>query len=74
MLEYFDCFNYSLISGGYLLCETFGGQGKNCLQLPKPGDWKLNLERWLHLEVYEEKTVGHHYQPSVRVKLFGRKF
>ncbi len=74
MSQYFDCFGYSLVSGGYLLCETFGGQGENYLQLPKPGEWKSSLERWLHLEVYEEKTVGPRYQPSVTVKLFGRKF
>ena len=59
--------------GGYLLCETYGGQGENYLQLPRPGEWKASLESWLDIETYEENLVGPINHRSVTVKLSGRK-
>jgi len=73
MPELFKYFQYSLMRGGYLFCETFGGQGGNYLQLPKPGEWKASLESWLDIDRYEEKLVGPSSQSSVTVKVSGRK-
>jgi hypothetical protein len=58
MPQLFKYFQYSLMPGGYLFCETFGGQGENYLQLPKPGEWRALLESWLDIKRYEEKIVG----------------
>lgn len=73
MPELFKYFQYSLMPGGYLLCETYGGQGENYLQLPRPGEWKARLESWLDIETYEEKPAGPISNRSVIVKLLGRK-
>lgn len=73
MPELFKFFQHSLMPGGYLFCETFGGQGENYLQLPKPGEWKVILESWLEIKRYEEKIVGPISDPAVTVKVFGRK-
>lgn len=73
MPELFQYFQHSLMPGGYLYCETFGGQGENYLQLPKPGEWKVILESWLEIEMYEERIVGPIPGHAVTVKVFGRK-
>jgi SAM-dependent methyltransferase len=36
-IELFDLFRSSLVSGGHLFIETFGGHGRNYLDLPKAG-------------------------------------
>jgi SAM-dependent methyltransferase len=74
MPQLFKFFQYSLMPGGYLFCETFGGQGENYLQLPKPGEWRALLESWLDIKRYEEKVVGPISHSAVTVKVFGKKF
>lgn len=69
----FKMFLLSLRPGGYLYCETFGGQGMNHIDLPRTGSWKSLLENWLDFELYQEKSVGPPHQGAVSVKFFGRK-
>ena len=64
---------YSLGPRGYLYCETFGGHGKNYIDLPIQGHWKNMLEPWLKFEFYQEKRVGPPDQKAVSVKLLAQK-
>ena len=66
-------FHSSLVSGGHLYIETFGGHGGNYLDLPKAGQLRDLLSRHFHLAVYREKPVGPPEAGAVSVKLLGRK-
>lgn len=72
-LDLFEAFHSSLVSGGHLYIETFGGHGGNYLDLPKAGQLRDLLSRHFHLEVYREKPVGPPEAGAVSVKLLGRK-
>lgn len=69
----FDHFLISLKPGGYLLCETFGGQGMNYKDLPKEGAWKQLLQDRMEFEYYKERSVGPPGQKAVTVKFLARK-
>ena len=47
----------ALAPGGFLIYETFGGQGMNWLELPKAGHLKRKLGRGFKLLVLEERRV-----------------
>jgi SAM-dependent methyltransferase len=63
----------SLVSGGRLYIETFGGHGKNHLDLPKAGQLRDLLSRHFNLAFYRERKVGPPNSDAVSVKLLGKK-
>jgi hypothetical protein len=69
----FENFRLSLVDGGYLYIETFGGQGGNYLDLPKAGYLKARLQDDFHFQFYREKKVGPAGCDAVTVKLAARK-
>ena len=68
-----DAFHSSLVPGGHLYIETFGGQGGNYLDLPKVGQLRDLLSRRFHLRFYRERPAGPLEAGAVSVKLLGRK-
>jgi len=71
--ELFQAFRSSLVGGGYLYIETFGGHGQNYLDLPKAGHLRQLLSKDFDLRFYKEKKVGPVEYDAVTVKLFARK-
>jgi hypothetical protein len=69
----FGVFRSSLVAGGYLYIETFGGHGKNYLDLPKAGQLQGLLSKDFHLPFYRERKVGPADYDAVAVKLFAQK-
>jgi SAM-dependent methyltransferase len=69
----FGAFRSSLVAGGCLYVETFGGHGGNYLDLPKAGQLHDLLSKDFHLSFYREKKVGPPGCNAVTVKLFARK-
>jgi SAM-dependent methyltransferase len=69
----FDAFQSSLVPGGYLYIETFGGHGRNHLELPQAGQLRTLLSRGFQLPFYREKKVGPVDYDAVTVKLLARK-
>ncbi len=69
----FGAFQSSLVTGGYLYIETFGGHGGNYLDLPKAGQLHDLLRADFHLPFYRERKVGPEGHDAVAVKLIGRK-
>ena len=63
----------SLVLGGRLYIETFGGHGKNYLDLPKAGQLRDSLSRHFKLAFYRERKVGPPNSDAVSVKLLGKK-
>jgi SAM-dependent methyltransferase len=51
-------FRSSLVTGGFLLIETFGGHGGNHLDLPKAGQLHDLLSKDFYLPFYRERKVG----------------
>src|SRR5579872_1678324 len=47
----------ALKEGGWLYIETFGGQGQNYLELPKPGEISKALQGF-EVILYKERPVG----------------
>jgi SAM-dependent methyltransferase len=69
----FGAFLTSLMAGGLLYIETFGGHGGNYLALPRAGQLHHLLSPDFDLRLYREKKVGPAGYDAVAVKLFGRK-
>ena len=69
----FDAFRSSLVTGGHLYIETFGGHGGNYLDLPKAGQLHGLLSRYFSLPFYRERGVGPAGCRAVSVKLLGQK-
>ena len=72
-VELFEAFRSSLVAGGCLYIETFGGHGRNYLDLPKGGQLRDLLSKDFDLPFYREKKVGPAGYDAVTVKLFARK-
>jgi SAM-dependent methyltransferase len=72
-VELFEAFRSSLVAGGCLFIETFGGQGGNYLDLPKAGQLRDLLWKDFDLLFYREKKVGPAGYDAVTVKLLARK-
>ena len=72
-ISLFEAFRSSLAAEGYLYIETFGGQGRNYLDLPKAGQLHDLLSTNFHVLFYREKKVGPGGSDAVTVKLFARK-
>jgi len=66
-------FEYSLVPGGYLYLETFGGHGGNYIDLPLQGQIRELLSGSFHLKYYKERRVGPVHQQAVSVKLLARR-
>jgi SAM-dependent methyltransferase len=66
-------FRSSLMTGGYLYIETFGGHGENYLALPKARQLHHLLRPGFDLPFYCEKKVGPSGYDAATVKLLGRK-
>jgi SAM-dependent methyltransferase len=61
-----------LRTGGYLVYETYGGNGGNYLTLPYPGQIAAALYPYFELISYQEKPVGPSKQ-AVTVKCLARR-
>jgi SAM-dependent methyltransferase len=71
--DLFGAFRDSLVPRGYLYIETFGGHGRNYLDLPKAGEIRDLLSRHFHFAFYRERAVGPPGSRAVSVKLLGKK-
>ena len=63
----------ALAPGGWLIYETFGGQGMNWLDLPKAGQLRRKLAPRFEFLALDERHVGPKEKRSVVVRLFARK-
>jgi hypothetical protein len=63
----------SLVAGGHLYIETFGGQGRNYLDLPQAGQLRDQLSPQFDLPFYQERKVGPAGNGAVAVRLLARK-
>ena len=59
-----------LLPGGYLIYETFGGQGENWRSLPVKGEIASELKNSSNIIKYNEHHVGPVQHQKVSVKLF----
>jgi SAM-dependent methyltransferase len=69
----FPVFQSSLVPGGFLYIETFGGHGGNYLDLPRAGQLHDSLCEDFHISSYRERKVGPARYDAVSVKLFALK-
>jgi len=60
-------------SRGYVYIETFGGQGRNYLDLPPAGFLKQNLSGTFDINWYGERKVGPSGIDAVAVQTFCRR-
>jgi len=67
------CIMRSLRSGGYIYLETFGGQGQNHLDLPRPGETKLAVGDQAKYIYYRERPASRKHGEAVTVKALARK-
>jgi SAM-dependent methyltransferase len=58
--------------GGFLIYETFGAQGRNWVDLPKPGDTRAALGSRFDIIMYRERPAGPERQ-AASVKLLAQK-
>lgn len=68
----FDFFRSSLVAGGYLYVETFGGQGQNYVNLPRAGSLRDLLSTHFRILHYRERRVGPSNCGAVSVKVFAQ--
>jgi SAM-dependent methyltransferase len=62
-----------LRTGGYLLIETYGGQGENWRALPAPGQYRRELSSAFEVVDYYERGVGPSQIEAAAVRLFARR-
>lgn len=62
-----------LVPGGYLIYETFGGQGENWRSLPMKGEIASELESSINVIKYKERYVGPIQYQRVSIKLFAKR-
>jgi SAM-dependent methyltransferase len=74
MLDLVPHFGPLLMSGGYLILETFGGQRHNWKHLPKAGYMTTQLQFEFQVIRYQECRVGPREANAVTVKALARKF
>ena len=67
-----ETFWRSLAPGGYLYLESFGGQGRNYLKLPRAGEIRAALAEF-DVFFYSERPAGPKSAEAVTVKAFARK-
>jgi SAM-dependent methyltransferase len=69
----FEPFRNSLVPHGFLYLETFGGQGRNYIDLPKSREFHNLLSEQFDIVFYRERKVGPPECDAVSVALLGRK-
>jgi SAM-dependent methyltransferase len=72
-LGLFPCALHALRQGGHLYFETFGGQGQNYLDLPRPGEVKAALGVCCDFKHYEERPSARGRPGAVAVKALVQK-
>lgn len=72
-IELLVSFWSSLVTGGCLFVETFGGHGQNYLDLPKRGQVLTLLSERFDIALYRERKVGPIDHDAVSVKLLAKK-
>ena len=70
----FESFFVSLVDGGHIYIETFGGQGANYLDLPKAGELRDQISGRFTVLRYRERPVGPRDFGSVSVRLLAQKY
>lgn len=73
MIDLIPHFIAALQIGGYLYIETFGGQGRNYLELPRAGHLRELLSGPMALRYYKERKVGPKDIDSVAVTLLANR-
>jgi len=73
MLDLVPNFEALLMPGGYIILETFGGQGGNWRQLPKAGYIRTQLQFGFELIRYAERRVRPAGANAVSVRGFARR-
>jgi len=73
MIDLVPSFMSSLQVGGHIYAETFGGQGQNFRELPKAGQLRELLCRYVEFRHYKERKVGPPEFDSVSVTLFAQR-
>ena len=69
----FESFFVSLVDGGHIYIETFGGQGGNYLDLPKEGELPDQISSRFRVLRCQESHVGPRDFGSVSVRLLAAK-
>ncbi len=72
-LELFPCVLHTLRRGGHLYFETFGAQGQNYLDLPRPREVKAALGACCDFKHYEERPSVRGRPDAVAVKALVQK-
>lgn len=62
-----------IVPGGFLIYETFGGQGDNWRSLPKPGEVEDGLSDNFSFISKRQSQVGPKDNPHVSLKIFAKK-
>jgi SAM-dependent methyltransferase len=73
MLDLIPSFIASLRTGGHLYVETFGGQGQNFRDLPKAGQLRELLSKYVEFRYYKEQKVGPPEIDSVSAVLLAKR-
>jgi SAM-dependent methyltransferase len=73
MIDLIPSFISSLRTGGHLYTETFGGQGQNFRELPRAGQLRELLSRYVEFRYYKEQKVGPPEIDSVSVILLAKR-
>jgi SAM-dependent methyltransferase len=73
MIDLIPSFIASLRHGGYLYVETFGGHGQNFRELPKAGQLRELLSRYVEFQYYRERKVGPPGTNSVSAVLLAKR-
>ena len=68
-----DVFRSSLVRGGFLYIETFGGHGENHRDLPRAGHLRRVFEKNFDLILYRENAAGPRTHSKVSAKLLARR-
>jgi SAM-dependent methyltransferase len=62
-----------IVPGGFLIYETYGGQGDNWHSLSKPGDVENELSADFTILTKRQRYVGPKDDPHVSLKIFAQK-
>lgn len=73
MIDLIPSFISSLRTSGHLYVETFGGQGQNFRELPRAGQLRELLSRYVEFRYYKEQKVGPPEVDSVSVILLAKR-
>jgi SAM-dependent methyltransferase len=72
-LELIPCLLKTLRHDGYLYIESFGGQGRNYLELPRSGQLKAALSGQCAFKFHQEKAASQKHPEAVTIKALAQK-